>query len=165
MTRLTTNSPGSEGETKTMMSPRFGIAIGDDFVHVAGLGSQTHAIDEEVIADQQGVHHGRGRNLKCLHAEGDDEQADDEHRSDGGDELRLVSLRCAVVSSLPVLSNFSFANLSSPDPAGVKAPGAASAASANRRAHERCGHAELKVYHPPHCRPQDHRHHRRVRPC
>ena len=58
MTRLTTKSPGSEGETKTMTSPRTGVAVGNDFVHEAGLGSQAHAIDEDVIANQQGVHHG-----------------------------------------------------------------------------------------------------------
>ena len=65
-----------------------GIAVGNEFVDQAGLWRQAHPIDKDVIADQQGFHHGRGWNLKGLHTEGDDEQANDEHRSDGGNKLQ-----------------------------------------------------------------------------
>ena len=81
------------------------------FVHEAGFGRQPDAIDEDVIADQQGGDHGRGWNLKGLHAEGDDEQANDQHRSDGGDELRRRFLGVFRLLLRFCFLLYSFANL------------------------------------------------------
>ena len=55
--------------------------------HPVGRRSEGDAVDQDVIADEQGLLHGRRRNLEVLEDECQDEKADDQYAADGGESL------------------------------------------------------------------------------
>ena len=65
----------------------FGIAIGDEG-HPRSFGRVGDAIDEYVVADEEGLEHGAGRDDEILKDEAEDEDAEDENGADGSDHLR-----------------------------------------------------------------------------
>ena len=53
---------------------------------VGGRG-EGDAVDQDVVADEQGLVHGGGGDLEVLEDEGHDEEADGEDGADGGERL------------------------------------------------------------------------------
>ena len=74
------------GLRKTMMSPRLDVAVVDEGSPVGGRG-EGDAIDQDVVADEEGLLHGGGGDLEVLEDEGHDEEADGEDGADGGEGL------------------------------------------------------------------------------
>src|SRR5581483_2590269 len=52
-----------------------------------GRRRKNFAINKNMVAYEQGVFHGTGRNFKCLHYKRDNEKSSDQHHRDGGEEL------------------------------------------------------------------------------
>ena len=75
------------GLRKTMMSPRLDLAIVDEGRPLGGRG-EGDAVDEDVVADEQGLLHRGGGNLEVLEDEGHDEETDGQNGADGGEGLQ-----------------------------------------------------------------------------
>src|SRR5262252_3298828 len=64
-----------------------GVAVGNERLDPTGFGREQNAVDEDVVANEEGVFHGAGRNDESLQREGDDEQAGYQYGGNGGDEF------------------------------------------------------------------------------
>ena len=67
-----------------MMSPRRALAVVDEGRPERGR-REGDAVDQDVVADEQGVLHGGGGDFEVLEDEGHDEEADGEDGADGGE--------------------------------------------------------------------------------
>ncbi len=77
MTRLTKCCVGVHGIAEDNDVATVNGAVGENGLPGSG-GTKAGLVDQEVVADQQGVFHGARRNAEGLHNKGDDEERDDQ---------------------------------------------------------------------------------------
>ena len=64
------------------------FAVGEERAQPTGRGRELFTVDENMIADEETVFHGTGRDFEILKDKRHDEEDDDEHFSQGGKKLQ-----------------------------------------------------------------------------
>ncbi len=118
------------------------LPVRDHRARPPGFRGQGHAVDEDVVADEQGVLHRAGGDLEGLQVEGDDEQPDHQHQGHRGDELGG-----GLALSFPAWANRSCGPIVFLEPPAIVrcetcGPSACPAAGGSRHT------GKWKVYHP-----------------